>query len=256
MEEKIEFSTIPGGVTYRRQFIERLGQLGWGKEVDRARAEEVCGTASAANQFLDKAATAGFLVPVGWGAYRVVELETFETMKRVPNPAFQKLIAWGSVLPRVAPGILFLAPRVWRDTDLSEERPLPIVPLAPEDSEAPLLPPQWGAFAADIRGAETWSILVAGEKVGTCGVPSLVDSAALLRETLDPRWVEAAAELERRARKSDLKSAPKRAIVTSAPRARESRSVGIGLPTVRRIVAPRWYIDARLRGASEARPHG
>lgn len=256
MDEKIEFSTIPNGVTYRRLFTERLAQLGWGKDVDRAKAEKVCGTASAANQFLDKAATSGFVVPTGWGVYRVVEQDTFETMKRVPNPAFQRFIAWSAVLPHVAPGITFLAPRLWRDTDLSEERPLPLVPLSPEDAQAPLLPPQWEALAADVKRTETWRILVAGEDVGACAVPSATDTAALLRETLDPRFAEAAAELERRARKSDLKTPPKRAIVTPAPRARDARNIGIGLPTIRRIVAPRWYIDARLRGASEARPHG
>jgi len=251
VKEKIEFSTIPGGVTYRRPFIERLAKLGWGADVDRARAEQVCGTASAANQFLDKASRTGFLVPIAWGTYRVVDVETFEQMKRVPNPAFQRFIAWAKILPTIEPKIAFLAPRLWRDTDLSEEGSLPIVPLTRSEKEAPIFTPQWEALAADVAKPESWDIVIAGDRMATCKVPTAADTAALLRETLDPRWIAAATEIDRRAPKTQRLGAPNRAIVTPAPRAREGRNIGLGLPTLRRIVAPRWYIEARLRGVSE-----
>lgn len=243
-------------MTYRRLFIERLSKLGWGADVERASAEQVCGTSSSANQFLDKASKAGFLVPIDWGMYRVVDFETFDQMKRVPNSAFRRLIAWAKILPLIEPKIAFLAPRVWRDTDLSEERPLPTVRLAPDEKEAPILTPQWEALAADLARPETWDVMIAGDRVATCKVPTATDTAALLRETLDPRWTAAAIDLDRRSPKAQRLAAPRRVIVSPAPRARESRNIGLGLPSLRRIVAPRWYIDARLRGVSEVMASG
>lgn len=227
-----------------RLFRQRLERIGPGEPVDRARLEEVCGSASAANHFLDKATDGGALVPVAWGEYRVAQAKTLEQISRLENPPLQRFISWSRELPELAEDpVLFIAPWLWRDTDLNVTEPMPLIPLDPEADVVDGAPPQWDAFHMDVEDRREWRLLLGDEKAGTFSTPGPLEVVLILRASLDPRWKQAADELGEAEGAEELGPELNRLDLTAAPRGTETLRPGAGLPARRRLLAPPWYME-------------
>lgn len=229
---------------------ERIAALGPGQRVDRDRLKEVCGTASAANQFLDKARRNGLLVPVEWGLYEVPDEGTVDVLSRVAHPVHRTLLAWSRVLPDVWDGpVLFAAPRIWRDTAVNLTVPMPVLALDADQVEVSGAPPQWDAFHMDVGEAERWELVLDGAVVGSVDVPGAADLVLLLGAALaaaDPRWDEVMHIFEEElddAALERVRRALSTVLLRGAPRGRGSERVGLGPPYRRRVLVPPWYLD-------------
>lgn len=242
--ETLNVSTGPVPGTVPALMHDRLVRLGHGRTVRRADIVRVCRTETAANQFLDAASKRGFLVPVSWGAYRVVDEPTLLAMLATRNETYQRFIAWARTLPEVEPSIHFLAPRLWRDTQLSVAEPLPLLPIPRGDLAVQGRPPQWGAFYFDVEKTQTWAVAAGRTRLAIFKTPSATDTALILRAATDPRWREAAMDVEER---EGIRLAP--ALLnrleppTEAPRGKRAKSLGIGPPARLRLLAPPWFMD-------------
>lgn len=123
----------------------RLAKLRSEGNVTRERVVEICESGSAANQFIDQARKRGWLVPVGWGKYRVPSREVLDAIGHVAHPLYAQFAAWASVLQTHGERrVTFAAPRIWRDTDLNVDMPLPVILLDPSDTIAKGTPPPVG----------------------------------------------------------------------------------------------------------------
>lgn len=238
-------------------FRRRLEELGPGEPVDRAALQELCGSPSAANHFLDKATKRGALVPVAWGEYRVASDRTLSLISRIDNAPIQRFISWARELPEVADDrVLFVAPWLWRDTDLNVTEPMPLIPLEAEDKIVEGAPPQWDAFHMDVEEERAWALVLGDEEAGTFETPGPLEVILILRASLDPRWKQAADDIDagvdgamgahglgRELNRLDLKG---------APRGQGTTRTGKGLPARRRLLAPPWYMDkVRKRAPAE-----
>jgi hypothetical protein len=224
----------------------RLASLGYNREVLRTDVERVCGTESAANQFIDTARKRGWLVPTAWGKYRVPSRRTvFELVSRIPHPTFALFAAWASTIRTVGPRkVAFAAPRLWRETSLSIDDPLPVVLLEPLDQDEHATPPQWDAFQMD-AASEPWELRAGGfsTRFEALALRDLID---LLRASRDPRFVLAARELEAKhgARSVAFDPRPRLDVPEPASRGNRTRKIGLGPPFRRRLLAPPWYMNA------------
>lgn len=234
-------------------FRRRLEELGPGEPVDRARLEELCGSASAANHFLDQATTRGALVPVAWGEYRVPGNRTLELVSRIDNPPLQRFVAWARELPEIAGARLcFVAPWLWRDTTLNVTDPMPLVPLDPDEDVVEGACPQWEAFHMDVEETREWRLTVGGEDAGTFATPGRLEVELILRASLDPRWKAAADELDGSAAARGLGAELDRLDLEEAPRGSQTLRAGKGLPARRRLLVPPWYMEKVTRRAAAA----
>lgn len=224
--------------------------------MDRAAIEDVCGTSSAANQFLHNAINDGLLVPVAWGAHQVVDKATYDVVARVANRAFRRFISWARILPAHTPSApLFWAPRLWRDTRLNVTHPMPVLALDENATVAEGTPPQWKAFQSDVVQRERWLLLLDGDSVAAFESPGIVDTILMARATLNERWRAAASDLEK-----DLAAADRRLLghlwaklepPTTAPTGKKRLRVGTGPPFRHRLLAPRWYMDLVRAGVKQ-----
>lgn len=239
---EVSIPSMPPG--FPPLFRQRLQGLGPGEPVDRARLEEICGSSSAANHFLDKATDQGALVPVAWGTYRVAQAKTLERISRIENPPLQRFVSWALELPDLADEtLLFVAPWLWRDTELNITDPMPLVPLDPDADVVKGAPPQWDAFHMDIDEEHTWTLTLGDDEVGTFSTPGRLEVVLLLQASLDPRWKQAAYRLDEGNDTPGWGQELARLELKQAPQGTTTLRTGKGLPTRRRLLAPRWYMD-------------
>lgn len=239
---EVSASSVPPG--FSPLFRQRLRDLGFGSEVDRARLEELCGSESAANQFLAKASNMGALVPTDWGRYTVASEETVQRIARIGHDAYRRFVSWQRHLPEIAEeDVLFAAPYLWRETELNVERLMPVIGLDPEQDTLEGHPPQWGAFYMDLDEARDWELVLDGEAVGTFQTPGPLEVVVLLRASLDPRWRQAARAFPQNQGADSLAEEMNNLRLDEAPRGRSSVSLGAGPPHRRRLLAPPWYIE-------------
>lgn len=227
--------------------IERLRKLG---TLTRAKIERVCGTPSAANQFINTAQKRGWLVATAWGEYSVPDERTLDLMTHIQNPALERFAAWASLIREHAGRhVAFAAPRIWRDTDLNVPHPMPVILLRPEDQDEQGTPPQWDAFQMDAQKPEPWRLVIPKNgHIDFLGL-ALRDVILLLRASRDPRWAQAARQLEARygATPAMYDGLPRAEPPTEALRGQRTRKIGLGPPHRRRILAPPWYTDILRR---------
>lgn len=242
--ETFEIS-IPGvPPSFPRLFRRRLEELGPGEPVDRSRLEEVCGSESAANHFLDQATHRGALVPVAWGEYRVAQDRTLELVARIENPPIQRFVSWALELHDLSEeDLLFVAPWLWRDTDLNVTEPMPLIPLDPDEEIVEGVCPQWQAFHMDVEEERGWRLVLGDEEIGTFATPGVLEVVLILRASLDPRWKAAADGLSGGGGANGLGSEFNRLRLKEAPRGSRTLRTGRGLPARRRLLAPPWYMD-------------
>lgn len=248
--ETFEVSTprMPPG--FPRLFRRRIDELGPGTPVDRSRLEELCGSKSAANHFLDQAADRGVLVPVAWGEYRVAQTRTLELVSQIENPPIQRFTSWALELPDVAEGeVHFIAPWIWRDTALNVTDPMPLVPLDPDQDVVHGACPQWRAFHMDIDETRDWELVFDDESVAEFTTPGALEVVLVLRASLDPRWKTAAGEIDPGVDARELGTELDRLDLKEAPRGSQTRRTGKGLPARRRLLAPPWYMEKVTRRA-------
>jgi len=94
----------------------------------------------------------GALVPEAWGKYRVASEETIRLIARIGHTSLRRFVSWARHLPELAGDrVLFVAPNLWRDTELNVQRPMPLMPLAPDKRRLDGHPPQWDAFYMDVE---------------------------------------------------------------------------------------------------------
>lgn len=227
---------------------DRLQELGPGETVDRGDVEEVCGTEAAAHHFLQTAQGRGVLVPAGWNRYRVPDESTLRLVGQTANQTLGRFIAWARTLPGIWDRpVTFLAPWLWRSTDLDVHRPMPVLALDPDAVEVPGAPPQWEAFHMDLDDPEPWKLAVGDADAGQVHVPTLPEAIALLRTGLvhDARWREAILALDAQLQDPAAVREVLAAIwhVDPAPRGNDSLRTGKGPPYRRRLLAPDWYMD-------------
>jgi hypothetical protein len=239
---QVSVSAVPPG--FSSLFRQRLRDLGFGSEVDRERLGELCGSASAANQFLAKASNMGALVPTDWGRYVVASKETIRLIARIGHPAYRRFVSWQRHLPEIVEeGILFAAPYLWRETELNVERPMPVIGLDPEQDTLEGHPPQWDVFYMDLDETRDWELVLDGETVDTFQTPGPVGVVILLRASLDPRWRQAATVFPQNQGANSLAEEINTLHLAEAPRGRSSVSLGAGPPHRRRLRAPPWYVE-------------
>ncbi|MFA5862034.1 MAG: hypothetical protein WDA16_10110, partial [Candidatus Thermoplasmatota archaeon] len=158
----------------------------------------------------------------------------------------RQLAAWATILREHAGRpIAFAAPRIIRETDLNETRPIPVVLLDPSDDIEHGTPPRWDAFQLDAQKPEKWRLSVKGKgHVDLLGL-ALRDVVLLLRASRDPRWGMAARQLEARHGAAPVVSdnLPRVESPQLALRGNKTRSIGLGPPHRRRLFAPPWYMD-------------
>lgn len=239
----------------------RVKELGPGQYVTRGNVRETCGSEPAANHFIDHGTEQGVLVPTAWGEYRVADEDLLQILGRLANPVYRRFAAWARYLPEAWGGpVLFMAPRLWRDTDLNVTHPLPVIPFAGDAKSVAGSPPQWDAFFLDVTGVERWDLRIGGKTMGTFQTPTVCDTIVVLRASLDPRWSAAAADLLK-----DLRGTKRPTVneilaalhLEPAPRGQnQKRSVGAGPPHRYRLMYPKWYgamMRSRLPGLTRLR---
>lgn len=242
--ETFQLSIPPVPPGFSRLFRQRLRDLGCGNEVDRQALEELCGSESAANQFLAKASRMGALVPEAWGRYVVASEETIQLISRLGHPALRRFVSWTRHLPELAgEEVLFVAPYLWRETDLNIDRPMPLFALDADQQRVDGRPPQWDAFYMDVEEVRNWKLVLGDELVGEFATPGPLEVVLLLRASLDPRWRQAAEAFPENRGADRLGQEMDRLHLDEAPRGASSTSIGVGLPHRRRLLAPSWYID-------------
>lgn len=233
---------------------QRLAALGPGNQVARGDVEDVVGGRSAANMFMANGVEQGWLVPVGWNAYRVASNETLHVLGRLGHPLHRRLVSWSHVLPEaVGRPVCFAAPRLWRDTDLSVDDLLPVVPLRRRERRVAGLAPQWDAFYQDlVDPPERWKLVAGDEPLAMFRVPSANDLGVMLVASLDPRWRQALRDV----RGADFKMIEERVtrlgVPAEAPRGSATARVGLGLPHRIRLLAPHGFLDDIMLMARES----
>lgn len=256
--ETFQVSTPPMAPGLPDLFRRRLEDLGPGAPVDRPALEELCGSASAANHFLDEATKRGALVPVAWGEYRVAGERTLSLISRIDNAPIQRFVSWARELPDVSDDrVLFVAPWLWRDTDLNVTEPMPLLPLEADEEVVRGAPPQWDAFHMDVEEERSWELVLGDEEAGTFETPSPLEVVLVLRASLDPRWRQAADEIEAGEDDGDVDARAlgrelNRLDLKGAPRGQATTRTGKGLPARRRLLAPPWYMDKVRKRAPAA----
>lgn len=256
----ISIPSVPPG--FSKLFRQRLKDLGFGTSVDRDALEELCGSASAANQFLAKASKMGALIPEAWGRYVVASEETIQLIARLGHPTFRRFVSWSRHLPELTDDeVLFVAPYLWRETDLNVEAPMPLIPLARDQQTLDGHPPQWDAFYMDTDDTREWELAFDEEIVSTFATPGPLETVLILRASLDPRWRQAADAILETQDAQRLDDELNRLHLEEAPRGTSSTSIGAGLPHRRRLLAPPWFIDkvderARRTALEELRNDG
>ncbi len=229
---------------FPRLFRQRIRDLGYGSQVDRDGLKELCGSASAANQFLDKAAKAGVLVPIAWGEYQVADERTLALISRVGHEPYQRFISWSRHLEDFAGRqVLFVAPYLWRDTELNIEEPMPLIPLTVDEQRVQGLAPQWDAFYMDVDEPRDWTLVIGEDEVATFRTPGPVEVVLLLMASLDSRWREAAGQIDGAPGAERLGQELNRMRAQPAPRGSGSKTIGMGPPHRRRFLVPPWYMD-------------
>lgn len=242
--ETFDISTPSPPPGFPPLFRQRLRDLGYGSPVDREALEELCGSASAANQFLDKASKVGALVPTGWGEYQVADEGTLSLIARLGNQPYQRLISWSRHLDEIAGReVLFVAPYLWRDTELNIDEPMPLVPLGTDEMRVEGLPPQWDAFYMDVDEPKAWAVRLDGEEVGTLSTPGPLEVCLILLASLNPRWREAAAQIGGAPGTDEVGQHLNRMRAQEAPRGSGSKEIGAGPPHRRRFLVPTWYME-------------
>lgn len=251
--ESFEVSTPSPGPGFSRLFRQRIRDLDPKETIDRERLKWLCGTASAANQFLDKASKAGVLIPTGWGEYRLADDETLALIARVGLDPYRQFISWHRHLPDIAGrNILFVAPFLWAWTDLNIQTPMPLAPLGEDEDQAKGLPPQWEAFYMDVDETLEWNLVVDGDEVGSFQTPGRLEVVLLLRASLNPRWRQAANRIEGGPSSKELADELGRMNPQEAPRGSTSTHIGLGPPHRRRFLAPPWFMDMIKTRLSDA----
>lgn len=239
---QVSIPSMPPG--FATLFRERIQDLGPGSKTDRQGLETVCGSDSAANQFLDKASKIGALIPEAWGSYRVASEETLHLISRVDHPVFQRFISWSRHVPEIAgEEVMFVAPPLWKQTGLNLEDSMPLFPLSPDQQAVSGHPPQWDSFYMDMKEGREWELQLGEETVGTFKTPGATEVRLILMASLDPRWREAAAALGT-PEADQLAFELDRLDLDDAPRGEEDKRLGLGLPERRRLLAPRWYLES------------
>lgn len=237
----------------------RLEKLGPGNAFTRKEAADVCGSPSSANLFLDEAKSNGWIVPAGWGSYRVPDVQTLHTVGRIANPTFARFVAWARTLQ--APRLAYAGPRIWRDTALNEARPMPVRVLRPDESAVEGSPAKWRAFIMDVETLEAWEIRMAGETLATFHVPGVLDSAVLLSAAVAPRWRDAAHGLPGVDAEAVDDRMRRLRVVGRSPGEDRVQRLGVGPPTAVRLVVPTWFWRMRsdaleIQGRMAARGGG
>lgn len=248
----VSIPSVPPGIP--KLFGQRLRDLGFGNPVDRDVLKELCGSESAANQFLAKASKMGALVPTAWGEYRVASEGTIQLLSRTGHPVFRRFVSWSRHLPDLAEDqILFVAPYLWERTDLNVAKPMPLVPLDPDQRTLEGDPPQWETFYMDVEDIQRWELVLGDESIGRFATPAPLDIDLILRASLDPRWRHAADALPERQQTQRQPRALDRLHLDEAPRGNTAMAIGVGPPQRRRLLAPPWYMqkvkDGALRSA-------
>lgn len=231
-----------------------MAQLGPGRTITRTEARSVVGSEAAANMFLAKAVRDGLLVPTAWNRYRVPPESVLQVLGRVPNPMHRRLVSWCYVLPGEAQRtVCFAGPRLWRDTDLSVDRLIPVLPLRSAERRVPGLPPQWDAFYQDLLDLpERWRLVAGKETLAEFHVPSASDTALLLAASLDPRWRGAALQMPGVSAPVLAARASRLARTQEAPRGARAGPLDAGPPHRIRLLAPTWYVDKILEAARDS----
>lgn len=238
----ISIPGVPPG--FSALFRQRLRDLGSGNTVDRDRLAELCGSDSAANQFLAKASRMGALVPKAWGEYVVASEDTLQLISRIGHPAFRRFVSWSRHLPELAgEDVLFVAPYLWRETQLNVDRPMPLVGLDPDQDTLEGAPPQWEAFYMDVDETREWELVLGDEIAGSFATPGPLETALVMYASLDPRWRQAADAFSQDVGAGQPGEEMDRLHLEAAPRGQSSKSIGVGPPHRRRLLAPPWYIE-------------
>lgn len=239
---QVSIPSVPPG--FSQLFRQRLRDLGFGARVERDALEELCGSESAANQFLAKASKMGALVPTAWGTYVVASEETIQLIARIGHPAFRRFVSWSRHLPELVDDeVLFVAPYLWRETDLNVDAPMPLIPLDPDQQTVEGHPPQWDAFYMDLEETRRWELEVGDEVVGEFATPGPLEVVLVLRASLDPRWRQASEAFPENRGAEQLGDELGRLHLGEAPRGASSTSIGVGPPHRRRLLAPPWYVE-------------
>lgn len=233
---------------------ERLVDLGIGKDTSREDVRTLIGSEPAANMFLAKGASEGWLVPVAWNKYRIPNAQVLQVLGRIANPLHRRLVSWAAVLPNaLGQRICFVGPRLLRDTDLSIDDLLPVVPLKPDERTVAGLPPQLDAFYQDlIDPAEKWKLESGQESLAEFLVPSATDTALLLVASLDPRWRYAYHQLPGTSSQELGRLVSKIDRPQEAPRGNKTVSIGAGPPHRLRLLVPKWYLENMLNVTRES----
>lgn len=238
----ISIPEVPPG--FSTLFRQRVRDLGSGNTVDRERLADLCGSESAANQFLAKASRMGALVPKAWGEYVVASEDTLQLISRIGHPDFRRFVAWSRHLPELAgEDVLFVAPYLWRETQLNVDRPMPLIPLDPDQDTLEGDPPQWDTFYMDVDETREWELVLGDETAGSFATPGPLETVLILHASLDPRWRQAADDFPQNVGAEKLGASMNRLHLDEAPRGRSSKPIGVGPPHRRRLLAPPWYIE-------------
>lgn len=243
----ISSSAIPAGFPPKTR--ERLRLLGLGATVRRPDIIRVCGNKASADLFVQTAGRQGLLVPTAWGEYKIPGPNTIELLSRIGHASYRRFVAWALEIPKheTLGRPLFMAPRIWRDTRLNIESPVPVFGLDGLREEAPGTPPQLDAFYMDILDREEWSFSFDDKPVFDFEAPSATDAILLLRATLDPRWMEAATNIEETASEDDRRKVSETIMrldpPSLAPRGHRSAALNFGPPLHHRIFGPPWYME-------------
>lgn len=204
--------------------------------------------------FLAKGVRNGWLVPTGWNQYRIPNEHSLQLLGRIANPLHRRLVSWAAILPdEMGRKICFASPRLWRDTDLSVDNLLPVIPLRPREEDIPGLAPQWGAFYQDlVDSPELWRLEAGSERLTEFLVPAAPDVGLLLVASLDPRWRGAYHQLPGTTSDQIRDRASRLGRPEQAPRGVQMARIGIGPPHRLRLLVPKWYLDNILQVTQES----
>ncbi|MBI4393536.1 MAG: hypothetical protein HY556_07045 [Euryarchaeota archaeon] len=169
-------------------------------------------------------------------------------LARLANPLHQRFVSWATELEEIiGRDTVFLTPRIWRDTEINEPRPMPILKLGPRVTVVEGTPRQWEAFQMDFEDAETWALAINGVEERTFKVPTAKDSALIIRAGIglgEPKLAAFGQTLEATLTRKqfaglrhELASLQLQITPTGTTKAR----LGLGPPHRRRLLVPRWY---------------
>jgi hypothetical protein len=240
----------------------RLERLGFGELADRQAIATLCGSLRAGDQFIHAWSRRGLLVPADWGRYYVPEERVLTLLLAIRSAPESRLAAWAAApwkklgFPR-QPG--FMAPTLWRSTDLAVASPGALTPLLAEERHLRPAAPQLEAFAADLG----WPLRPLTLRVGTretihSRAVDPADVAWILSLNLDARLRSSGKKLLKGLYGPRLRRALEIRRLASFPALMPTRSAALAMPVgpphQYRLFAPRWFIQPHLRALqSEAR---